>query len=575
MRIAPIPDYVEPSSVRCCPYSLYMRSFFSLLLLVVPALALRAAGGGDEVVVVYNTRVPESKHVAEYYAERRQVPAAQVLGFEVSTNEEISRTEFRQSLQQPLAKALEKGKLWHIALRTRPAGTNGPAQVEWKPVTTKVRYLVLCYGVPLKISPDPNLKEEATEKLRPELRRNEAAVDSELALLPLIEEHLPLCGPLRNPEHGTTNHFALSPTNGVLIVARLDGPSPEIARGLVDKALLAETDGLWGRAYFDLRNTTEPGYKLGDDWLRNAAGVSRHLGFETVVDENPATFPAAFPLSQVALYMGWYDEDVSGPFALPTVEFMPGAFAYHLHSHSAATIRSTTHHWVGPLLAKGAAATMGCVYEPYLSGTPDLGLFTARFIFSGFTFGEAACASQAVLSWQTTVVGDPLYRPFADNPDFQHDALLRRQSKLAEWSYLRLLNLNLAAGKPMPEAVRFLEQVDLTRKSAVLTEKLGDLYAAQGKPSSAAHAWAEALKLDPSPQQRVRLLLTLAEKLPALDREPEAYAAYQQLLETNPLYPDRVGIYKKLVLLAQKLHKPGDAQKYEAALNSALQGPKP
>ncbi len=45
--------------------------------------------------------------------------------------------------------------------------------------------------------------------------------------------------------------------------------------------------------------------------------------------------------------------NASGPFTLPKVEFMPGAFAYHLHSFSAFTIRSTTRNWCGPLLAKG------------------------------------------------------------------------------------------------------------------------------------------------------------------------------------------------------------------------------
>ena len=159
----------------------------------------------------------------------------------------------------------------------------------------------------------------------------------------------------------------------MLLVARLDGPTPAIARGLVDKALQAEADGLWGRAYFDLRNITDPGYKLGDDWIRGAAEICRRLGFETVVDENPGTFPAAFPMSQIAFYIGWYDGTVSGPFAQPTVEFMPGAFAYHLHSFSAATLRSASQNWVGPLLAKGATITMGCVAEPYLSGHPRPG----------------------------------------------------------------------------------------------------------------------------------------------------------------------------------------------------------
>src|SRR5260370_6186967 len=154
------------------------------------------------------------------------------------------------------------------------------------------------------------------------------------------------------------------------------------------------------------------------------------------------------------------------------VEFMPGAFAYHLHSCSAATLRSTTQHWVGPLLAKGATITMGCVNEPYLAGTPDVAVFVARWIFQGFTFGEAACAGQGVLSWQTTVVGDPLYRPFGKNPEQLQRELEQRQSKLVEWSILRLANLNLANGRPMAEWANVLEGLGTTKRSAVLTEKL-------------------------------------------------------------------------------------------------------
>ena len=426
---------------------------------------------------------------------------------------------------------------------------------------------MLCYGVPLRIDKDPNFKEVGLEKLRPELRRDEAAVDSELALLPLIEENLPLAGPMHNPLYATTNAALLYPTNGLLLVTRLDGPSPDIARGLVDKALQAEADGLWGRAYFDLRNITDPAYKLGDDWIRGAAEICRRLGFETVVDENPGTFPAGFPMSQIAMYMGWYDGNVSGPFTQPTVEFMPGAFAYHLHSYSAATLRSTTQHWVGPLLAKGATITMGCVAEPYLSGTPDLAVFTARLIFSGFTFGEAAYAAQSVLSWQTTVVGDPLYRPFGKTPELLYQDLAAQHSKLVEWSYLRLLNVNQVVGKPLAELAALLDQLEETKHSAVLSEKLADLYAAQGKPSSAVLTYRQALQLDPSPQQRVRLLLTLGDKLLAQERTQEAYDDYQKLLHECPDYPDKLAICRKLLTLAQKLDKKEDAAQFEAEIN--------
>ena len=538
-------------------------------------LDLYAANAGDEVVVVYNSRMPESKAVAEYYAQKRQVPTNQIFGFELSTNEEMSRGEFNGALQLPLAMAIKTNKLWHFETEVVPATNQQPAKVVWRLDWSKIRYAVLCYGVPVRISEDPTYQEEGAEKLRPEMRRNEAAVDSELALLPLINQKMPLDGPLRNPLYGSTNEAELHPTNAVLLVTRLDGPSAQIARGLVDKAMQAETDGLWGRTYFDVRNTTDPAYKLGDEWIRNASEVCRHLGFETVVDESPATFPVGFPMSQIAVYVGWYDANVSGPFTQPTVEFMPGAIAYHLHSYSAHPLRTSTQAWAGPLLAKGATVTMGCVQEPYLAGTPDMTVFIARMLFHGMSFGEAAIACQSVLSWQTTAIGDPLYRPFGKNPDVLKDELLQRNSKLLEWYYLRLLNANLVNGKSIAEGATVLEDFDGTRTSAVLTEKLGDLYSAQGKPASAAHAYEQALQLDPSPQQRIRLLLDLGEKFSISGQPEKAYAAYQQLLQQPVGYPDKPAIYKYLLPLAQKLGKQADVTAYQSALGAAeRRGPK-
>jgi uncharacterized protein (TIGR03790 family) len=529
---------------------------------------LRAADSGNDVVVVYNSRMPESKAVAEYYAQRRSVPKDHLFGFSLTTNEEISRLEFRQDLETPLGKALEEKHLWHIGSTIVPASTNKPRHVEWRVVQSKIRYLALCYGVPLRIGEAPNIREEGFENTRPELRRNAAAVDSELALLPMTETKYPIGGPLRNWAYGATNIAWLHPTNGLLLVARLDGPNAAIVRSLVDKAMEAETNGLWGRAYFDIRNSPDPNMKQGDDWIRGAAEICRHLGFETVVDTNADVFPVNFPMSQIAVYMGWYTQHPSGPFTLPNVEFMPGAFAYHLHSYSANTLRSTNEYWVGPLLAKGATATMGCVAEPYLAGTPDLAVFAARFFYQGFSFGEAASACQPVLSWQTTVVGDPLYRPINKNPDVQHQQLVEEKSKYVEWSWLRLINLNLAGGKSAAEFVNLLEELPLRKQSAILCEKLGDLYAEQGKPSSTVHAYEEALGLNPSPQQRVRVTLELGEKLREQNKEDEAYDYYVALLKNCPNYPSKRDIVQRILPLAKKLNKSADVEKYEAELKN-------
>src|SRR5580704_15241556 len=97
----------------------------------------------------------------------------------------------------------------------------------------------------------------------------------------------------------------LIPTNGILLVARLDGPTAAIAGNLVDKAVEAERDGLWGRGYFDARGLERTdSYFMGDQWILTAAQISKQLGFETTVDDKPETFPADFPMSSIALYCG-------------------------------------------------------------------------------------------------------------------------------------------------------------------------------------------------------------------------------------------------------------------------------
>ena len=529
------------------------------MAMVFAVCAAYAAGPGDSVVVVYNKNLPESKKLAEYYATKRSVPSKQLFGVDVSaTSEEMSRPEFRDKIQKPLFDWLVKEKLFTL----RKGKPSKPGEI--LPITSaSVRYVVLSYGIPLKIVRDTTLKEEGTDQIQEALRgRNEAAVDADLAMLPVSREKIPLTGPIQSPYYLSTNAAAFHPTNNILMVARLDGPTVEIARGLVDKALEAETNGLWGRAYFDARGITNGEYKIGDDWIRASAEIIRRLGFETTLDSQDPTFPAAFPMSQIAFYAGWYEGNASGPFAQPSVEFMPGAFAYHLHSFSANTIRSKTENWVGPLLAKGATITMGSVTEPYLAGTPNVAAFLERLIVRRFTFGEAAYASQGAISWQTTVVGDPLYQPFGTPPDVLHFRLEREKNPLIEWSHLRVLDLNQAAGGVAPvDLIKYLSEFPITKQSAVLMEKLGDLHRAP-QPAVAVEDYNAALKLKPSPNQKIRLLLTIAEIEISLGREQQAYDAYKQLVTDAPDYPNARTLYRQLADMGKRLGKTEEADAF-------------
>jgi tetratricopeptide (TPR) repeat protein len=195
---------------------------------------------------------------------------------------------------------------------------------------------------------------------------------------------------------------------------------------------------------------------------------------------------------------------------------------------------------------------MGCVYEPYLALTPNVALFLERLTMSQFTFGEAAWAAQPALSWQTTVIGDPLYRPFEKSPTRLHEELTERHSPLIEWSFLRLVNVDLARGRSAAYLANLIETTGVATNSAVLTEKLADLYAMQGKLSDATDAYERALTLNPSPEQRIRLRLTLADTLLKQNFTAAARRDYQKLLEESPDYPGQAAIEEKINAPGQK-----------------------
>jgi uncharacterized protein (TIGR03790 family) len=508
--------------------------------------SLSAWADGNEVVVLYNSQMPASKLVAEHYAAARQVPAKQLFGFSLTTNEIITRSEFADVLQKPLAAKLEKAGLWKFGSVELPASGKQPARTEIRVIASKIRYAALCYGMPVKIANSTEVADAEGTSHGSEITRNEAAVDSELTWLPLIKNKVPLSGPMANPLYGCTNRAAFSPTNGILLVTRLDGPDADIANHLVDKALAAENNGFFGRTYFDLRGLAlRSAYYQGDAWLQAGAEMCQELGFDLEEDTNSATFPASYPMSHIAFYAGWYDSDVSGPFTTSLVNFMPGAFAYHLHSFSAETLRTGGFRWCGPLLAKGATCTIGYVYEPYLAFTLNIPIFLRSWA-DGFTFGEAAWAAHQALSWQTTVIGDPLYTPFKLSRVQIHAQLARTHNPLIDWSFEQMVNRDRLHGMPLPQLEKFVENLPATAQSAVLNEKLAELYDAGGNASSAIAHWQQALKLNASAGQRIRIRRTLTSRLVAAGQLADAIDNDQKLLAEFSQYPGRSQVEEEL-----------------------------
>ena len=137
------------------------------------------ASPGEEVVVIYNSRMPESRELAYYYAQRRDVPTNQIFGFDLPTTEAMKRSEFHDDLQKPLLKALERQKLFTVRSDIIPATRDKTGTVVQKVAAARIRYATLCYGVPVRILNDPDLIEPGAEKMRRDdlltLRLREAA----------------------------------------------------------------------------------------------------------------------------------------------------------------------------------------------------------------------------------------------------------------------------------------------------------------------------------------------------------------------------------------------------------------
>lgn len=524
-----------------------------------------ASTEANTVVVLYNTRAKHSQEVAEFYARQRGIPETNVIGLSCTSPAMISRSDYEKQVEGPLREQLEARGLVNFVTDIIPAKAGQPGTVQYRLRDCRIRYLVLAYGMPYRIGNDTNRLDTLPEKVPAHMRKNGAALESDLMLLPSVGR-FPLMGPANNPFHAGTNASVMTPANGVFLVSRLDGPTPELAMGLVTKAIQAERDGLWGRAYFDLRGLKEGQYKLGDDWINSAAMIARTMGFETWVDSAPATFPVSFPLSEVAIYAGWYDGDVSGPFTLPSVEFAPGAIAYHLHSFSAGNPRNANKNWVGPLIDRGATVTMGCVDEPYLQMTPNIGVFLAR-LAGGMNVAEAFLASLPVLSWQTILVGDPLYRPFVPNLLERGREMNRTNSPLLPYAVWQTLNFQLNQGLSVDEAIKALEDLPVTTNSPVLSEKLARLFEQKSRLKPAIAAAERALALGGTPQQRVRLMLDLADWQRVLDQPPEAYATLERFAREFPGHPRLLSVRRQQLDYAKDLRRTSDIERLKAEID--------
>jgi uncharacterized protein (TIGR03790 family) len=406
-----------------------------LVSALMAALVLSVGNGAlalepGEVLVVVNATVSHGAELAAHYMSQRGIPADNIVRVSLPEGETVSRRRYDDAIAVPVRKAL-------ASLESR----------------RRIRCLVLMYGMPLRVAapeigPDDQRRIAALQKRREETQhriealpagetearlrlekdRSEldaetaaalktdqsAAVDSEIALA--AAGSYALAGWQPNPFFlGNQQKELALDKSRVLMVSRLDGPTPSVVRRIIDAALAVEKQGLNGTAYFDARwpepgGEPKGGYEFYDASLHRAARVVGRSGRLPVrLDAVERLFqPGECP--EAALYCGWYS---LGSY-VEAFSWKPGAVGYHIASSECATLKQAgSRVWCKRMLEEGAAAVVGPVDEPYVQAFPVPEIFFGLLVDGYLTLAECYAASTPWLSWRMVLVGDPLYRPFA------------------------------------------------------------------------------------------------------------------------------------------------------------------
>lgn len=513
--------------------AMVLRRIALILTLIVPTLSAGQLKAGD-VVVLYNAKSPESRALAVTYREARRIPEENLVGLDLPLSDDISRVDYESLLATPLRAHFDQKGWWQ---RGRDSSGNLLAGFN------RMRVIACMKGVPLRIAAKPK-SDEAPQNPTPFTGHDEASVDSELAMLSLTGPSVPLEGPMKNPYYQRKESIVDANLPFLMLVARLDAATVTTCERMLRDAIATEETGLWGRAYVDIANKVPE----GDGWLEAVIKANQTTGIPTVVDRFNETLPAMYPMTDAAWYYGWYDWHVSGPFLNPAFRFRRGAVAMHLHSFSAEQIRNPNANWSAALLERGAAATIGNVYEPYLHLTHHFDILHERLL-AGATFVEAAWAAMPATSWQGVVFGDPLYRPCLH---LSGDGVVFEGDK----DYRALRMATVSWGKDAAEWRKQIGEVNQRKRNGVMAEALA-LDAISNKDNVQAAHWLRTARqqyIEPADRARQELQLVALERAAgnkeiavqilrdlkskfASQREAEAMEAWLKLLDPPPPPP--------------------------------------
>lgn len=338
----------------------------------------------ERILVLVNSASVDSQEVGAYYAAARNIPAAHVLELDnLPAAYAVSLTTYLDRIRTPVLNYLESNNL-----------------------TDKIIYLVTTTDIPVAVG--------------------SSCVDAMLADLytdppDSVTDYIPdINDVVASPHAYYLSQKRFSPDYNMLVTSRIDGPTVDIAKSIVDQVIYAErypsvitpnsmvidNRGLKPDLYNGL-------YSEAERYIGTAAMVARFNSVPLKHDTQEAMF-AEHSIDNAQYFYGWYS---FWNFKDLFVQYLePGSIAGHLGSLGFYRIYNTgDNNWGVHLLERGATIVYGPLVEPYSTTFPVGGILYSRLL-RGFTAGEAYWCATNTLRWRMMIVGDPLYNPYAAVP---------------------------------------------------------------------------------------------------------------------------------------------------------------
>jgi uncharacterized protein (TIGR03790 family) len=378
----------------------------------------------SRVLVIYNASwtgdddrngVQDSLQLAQYYAQKRGIPAANLLGLVLAdpvrrAYDDSDSSVFLQEIVNPI-----KAKLQDL----------GP---------TNIDVLLLCYGIPYGYNPNQQGVKAIDSYLMGLPKFLQTPVGSAGGLNPYFHET-----PFFGPDKG---HFDRQKYD-MYLVSRLEGDvGLWKAMDMLDQVLYGEyyikfAPGFYqGNLYVDSRYDSytdssllaSPEVQNGD--FSTYSGVDKNIAFtqhyatelnipykwentgnDRMIGSTGSRYSDGTPASsapQALFYAGWYGYNIY----FNVFDWLPGSVAYDLDSTSLYfwAMRSPNRtEWGVQALANGVTCVTGVLEEPQsVSGRPNVLMY---YLFHGYSFAEASALATPYLAWVQMNLCDPLYTP--------------------------------------------------------------------------------------------------------------------------------------------------------------------